>query len=139
MKGAAKIWAQSRPEGRRRDGFPIEALRFWVDTEPIGVVGGKRDAACRRRWLRDAALVGLGMRLMLRPSELVGLKRKHIRFDEKGWMWVRIEKRKNDQLGLRGEDPVEPVEGSRLCVVKLVRAWLRRGIRRQKQPCLPVY
>ena len=104
MKGAARIWAQSKPEGRRRDAFPMAALKDWVRAKPSKV--------SQLRWRRDAAMVALGMRLMLRPSELVGLRRRHVRFDERGWMWVKIVKRKNDQLGQRGEDPVEPVPGS---------------------------
>ena len=73
-------------------------------------------------------MVALGMRLMLRPSELVGLRRRHVRFDERGWMWVKIVKRKNDQLGQRGEDPVEPVPGSPSCVVRLMRDLLDAGV-----------
>jgi hypothetical protein len=114
VKATKKIWAESKGEGRRRDPFPLEALREWVRCKPEGVN--------QQRWVRDAAMVALGLRLMLRPSELAGIRRKHIRLDGKGWLWVKIAKRKTDQLGQRGEDPIEPVKGSPTCVVRLVRA-----------------
>jgi hypothetical protein len=117
VKATTKIWAETKGEGTRRDPFPIEALKEWVRECPKGVK--------RTRWVRDAAMVGVGLRVMLRPSEIVGIRLKHIRFDDNGWMWLKIAKRKNDQLGQRGEDPVEPVPGSDTCVVKLVHDLLK--------------
>lgn len=121
LKGAARVAAESRREskGHRRDPFPLEALRRWVAKCPKGVT--------RRRWIRDAAMVAVGLRLMLRPSELTGLRRGDIR-EKDGWFWVKIHKRKNDQLGQRGEDPIEPVRGegveAPLCPVRLLRMCL---------------
>jgi hypothetical protein len=120
-KGAARVWAEAEREGRKRDPFPVLALKRWIQRGPgAQSLGG----VTYERWLRDAAMVAVGLRLMLRPAEIAGIRRRDVRFDEKGWLWVKIKKRKNDQLGQRGWDPIEPVEGSMTCVVRLMRACL---------------
>jgi hypothetical protein len=133
-KGAARVWAESEREGRRRDPFPIWALKKWV-------LGGAQSVRkiSYERWVRDAAMVAVGLRLMLRPAEIAGIRRRDIRFDEKGWLWVKIKKRKNDQLGQRGWDPIEPVEGSATCAVRLLRACVEGLKQSGEGPEAPIF
>lgn len=103
---------------RRRDPFPIGALRKWmiIENRPTN-------------WLRDAAVVVLGLRAMRRASELAELRLRDIEIEEnRQIMWVFVRRAKNDQLARGLNIPIEAT-GGLTCPVRIVSAYLaqRRG------------
>jgi integrase len=87
---------------RKRDPFPVSALQHWMRHRPVGI--------SYFIWIRNAALVAVGMRCMRRPNELCKLRWKHIA-ERDGCLVISIIKSKTDQLGAGKEIPVEFGEG----------------------------
>ena len=113
-EGAARLAAEVKPWPRERLPFPVEALRLFLKSpafrEPLG--------------LRDAALLAVGLRLMLRPGELTKMKMADLRFEE-GGVLVRLGRTKADQKAERRPVFIEEVS-ARHCPVKLSRELIRR-------------
>ena len=74
-------------------------------------------------WIRDAALVAIGLRTMRRPGELCKLKLNDVKFGDK-LCWVRISSSKTDQFANGKFIPIEYTD-SRYCPVRLLRRYLR--------------
>ncbi len=84
-------------------------------------------------WIRDAVLVLLGLRCMLRPSELVDLVVEDVSFrhpqgssEGDTWLFVRIKRSKTDQVGRGRTIPVEPLPEGEMawCPVERMREYL---------------
>lgn len=120
LADVVKAAMQSRRRVAPRSLLPKEAVRDWCEAVPQDEVEATR----------DRALLLLGLRLMLRPSELVQLRLDQIAVRSDG-VEVRMGRRKADQLGEHGALPtmVDPAEGS-MCPVAALEAYLRlRGNR----------
>lgn len=95
--------------------LPIDAVKQWCARMPVGV--------SYERWIRDAAIITLGMRLMRRPGEIAALRCSDVSFDTEGWAWILLRKSKTDQLAVGRKMPLEP-SGNVTCPVKWLREWL---------------
>lgn len=115
-KGIARQAAEEKVPDEERLPLPVSALVTWRQSMPQGV------SACT--WVRNAAIVSAGLRLMRRPGELAALNRGDIRFDDDGWMWVTIRKSKTDQLRKGKVVPVEPSKNPRTCPVRIMKEWM---------------
>ena len=88
--------------------------------------GQAGEGASGKVGLRDAALCALGARCMLRPSEIVGLRKGDISFrkqlggkwKEETWLYVRVKKSKTDQMCKGRTIPVEPARSAQGCPVE---------------------
>ncbi|CAG8628151.1 5906_t:CDS:2 [Cetraspora pellucida] len=97
-----------------RDPLTVAALKFFVDKKP--------QLISDYFWIRDAALIAIGLRTMRRPGELCSLKLKDIKFGEK-LFWVHISSSKTDQFANRKFIPIE-YSNSKYCPVRLLRRYL---------------
>ena len=114
-EGASRIAAEKRGWPRERLPFPVEALLAHVNSVRfLSDVG-----------LRDAALVAVGVRLMLRPGELAKMMIGDIQVRGED-IRVRLGKTKADQKSERRPLPLERVLSSPACPVKLLKAWMLR-------------
>jgi integrase len=104
VKGVKRESAVEKMEVREL--FPIEVLRGWV----------KKDVREGVRKRRDPAIVVLGMRLMLRPTELCNLDMRHVKKEGEG-LKVFIKKSKCDQTMEGRWMRLDRVEGSVSCPV----------------------
>ena len=109
-EGASRVASESKNWPRERLAFPVGALLVHVVSLRFS----------RKLGLRDAALVALGLRLMLRPSELVKLQLKDLRFVGSG-VQVRRGKSKADEKAERKPVTIEPGSSS-ACPVRLLTA-----------------
>jgi len=91
----------------------IEAIRHWVKAKP---------GSSNFIQARDAAIVALGFRAMLRPGELAKMKLADWK-DLKGKVYLRIGRSKADQKAERKPIVLEAVK-SEICPVKLIREYL---------------
>jgi site-specific recombinase XerD len=112
LEGARRKAAKGK-RFRRRDPFPIEALRWHVEHRSTD-----------QFWLRDAAVVALGLRSMRRASELGALRAEDVRFKD-GKMEVLVRRSKTDQSGRGFTVFIEP-SGSATCPVRLMQAYLKQ-------------
>ncbi len=115
------ICAQWRAEGGgapQRDPLPREALLHFARRCPSD--SNDHD------WRRDRALAAICVRLMLRPSEALALYMHDLVWDRdgvrRGWLWVRIAQKKNDQFGEEGLKKWTPIELS--AGLRWIREWL---------------
>jgi len=112
-EGASRIAADQKGWPRERDPLPVEALLSFMRspqfTAPLG--------------LRDATLVAIGLRLMLRPSELVNLKLDSVKRQD-GGVLVRLGRSKADQKAQRKPLLIEASD-SPACPVKLVTSLVK--------------
>jgi len=103
---AARLAADHKPWPKERAPFPVAALLSHVASPRISSSAG----------FRDAALVSVGLRLMLRPGELVKLRLEDVRFEDDG-VKVRMGRSKANQKAERKPSLVEPSK-SPACPVK---------------------
>lgn len=122
MKAIQREAAQGREDLAVRDPLPVWVVRRYV---LCPLIPGE-DAVLKAR---DLALVGLGLRLMRRPSELARIRVRHLSWDREGWLWVVIAETKTNKTGKAKKVPIEPVSGSVSCPVRLVRAYLSLVVR----------
>lgn len=95
-EGATRIAAESKQWPRERDPFPLSALHRFVELSPATF-----------EEVRDAAIVSLGMRLMLRPGEICQLKTDDFRWERDRKVTVQLGRTKADQKGERKPIPFE--------------------------------
>lgn len=119
VEGALRLAAKDKAWPREREPFPVEALRSWVLTMPDLSVF---------LWRRNAALVALGFRAMLRPSEIVKLRMEDVRL-EQNLALVRVGPSKADQSAKRKPIHLDPTN-SPTCPVKLLTEYsiMRRAM-----------
>lgn len=98
---------------RARDPLPAWALKKWL------LLGKKR-----KFYLRNAAIIVLGMRTMRRASELCNLKVGDLTFVGKV-MWVFVRSQKNDQQARGLKIPVD-ITGGLTCPVTILRNYLMK-------------
>ena len=92
----------------------MSALYHWIARKP--------NRCSQWIWLRDAALISLGLRLMRRPGELSELRLTDIsRID--GILWFRIRRSKTDQFSRGHFIPLE-ASGSPACPVRCLSRYL---------------
>ena len=109
-EGAIRLASKKKDWPREREPFQLEALRAWLETPR---------ASSPFLHTRDAALVILGFRAMLRPGELAALKMEDVRKTIDGGLQVRIGVSKADQKAERRPILITPT-GSKTCPVSLV-------------------
>ncbi len=102
--------------------FEIEWLRKWR------VGGWKKYGVSEWRWLRDSAIIALGIRMIQRPDDLSNLNVGDVEFG-KGAMWVKIRSSKADQEGVGHVVPIDATDDMDMCVVAIVGEYLsvRKG------------
>jgi integrase/recombinase XerD len=111
VEGALRIAAQSKEWPLERDPFPVEALRVWVARPPT---------LSEFLRSRNAALISLGLRAMLRAAEIVKIRLEDVH-ESNGGLSVRMRPSKADQNALRKPFFVDP-SGLPTCPAALVRA-----------------
>ena len=108
LNSFARILAEEKEFSEERLPLPVNAWRLWLEN-PTSV----RPASV---WWNAAMSVGLGLRLIRRPSEIVNLTWKDLKWerkeDGKWWLWVHIGKTKTNQFGKK--DKWVPIEPGRL-------------------------
>jgi len=126
-KGLQRLAALSRDRSEAwREPFDLELLKRFVDDKP--------ERSKRFTWLRDAALVAIGIRTMRRASELVALRRKHVKWLTDGSVRIFIRHSKTDQLNVGFWIPVEPTK-SKYCPVRLLKKfWAATSCRQPDEP-----
>ena len=97
------------------DPLTVSTLRLFVDKKP--------QCTSKDLWIRDAALVAIGLRTMRRPGELCKLKFKDVKFGDK-LCWVRISSSKTEQFANGTFIPIEYTD-SQYCPVRLLRRYLK--------------
>lgn len=97
-----------------RDPLPVSALKIFIDNKPQYI--------SEDFWIRDAALVAIGLRTMRRPGELCKLRIKDIKFGKK-LCWVRIASSKTDQFANGRFIPIE-YTNSHYCPARLLKKYL---------------
>ena len=112
-EGALRLSANDKVWPQEREPFGIEAIKHWVKTKP----GSSNFVQAR-----DAAIVALGFRAMLRPGELAKMKLADWK-DLKEKVYLRIGRSKADQRAERKPIVLEVVN-SDICPVKLTREYL---------------
>lgn len=127
-KGIKRIVAEEAEEKVNREPFPVEALRKWTGSRPIGV--------STWRWRRDAALVAVGLRCMRRPGELAAMRIMDARWKEDG-LWIFVRKSKTDQYGKGKLIPVDEGVDRRTCPVRLLKEWMEWNDRDPQAPLFP--
>lgn len=99
-----KAWEESLPSGMRSP-LPVTLLVAMICQARILAFEADDDSSKAKKWLRVSMLLGLGFFGLLRPGEMLALKRKHICFPNSitfalPAVTVTIEKPKNfRQLG----------------------------------------
>jgi len=112
-EGALRLCINDKVWPQEREPFGIEAIRHWVKAKP---------GSSNFIQARDAAIVALGFRAMLRPGELAKMKLADWK-DLKGKVYLRIGRSKADQKAERKPIVLEAVK-SEICPVKLIREYL---------------
>jgi integrase len=107
--------------------FPLEYLRKWR------VLGWKELGISEERWLRESALIALGIRAIQRPDDLSRLNIGDIIFGEKE-MWVTIKSSKADQEGKGHVIPIDATENEDMCVVGIMAEYLKYREGEKGQP-----
>lgn len=113
VEGASRIAADRKGWPRERGALPVEALLSFIGSPDFSSSLG----------LRDATLVAVGLRLMLRPSELVRLKLESVKLQKDGVL-VRLGRSKADQKAKRKPLLIE-ISASPACPVKLLRSLIK--------------
>lgn len=113
LEGGLRLLAQNKPWPREREPFPVVALKKFVDSP----LDGSAFVKCR-----DAALVALGMRAMLRPGEIAKLLLSDIQFRD-GTLVMRLRATKADQRAERKPLHIDSIN-SKYCPVTLLRGYL---------------
>lgn len=125
-EGGMRLAAKEKPWPKEREPLPLSALRNFVARHQ-GNQGFEH--------IRDAALVALGLRAMLRPGELVALRQDDVRFTNSSLM-LRLRTSKADQRGERKPLTIVAVN-SPCCPVFLLHNYLR--IRAKFPDSLPLF
>ena len=116
IKGGSRLVTKKKEV----DGFDIEALRRWR-RDPKLAVGLSRP---KFSWMRNGALVALGLRTAQRPNELVSLRKRDIEFRDDGSMVVTIRSSKTDQAS-RGHDIyIDPTGDTVMCPVAIMKEYV---------------
>ena len=113
-EGAARLAADHKPWPKERAPFPVAALLSHIASPSFSSSAG----------FRDAALVSVGLRLMLRPGELIKLRLEDVKLEEDG-VKVRLGRTKADQKAERKPLLVEPSK-SPACPVKLLLSLIQK-------------
>jgi len=113
-EGASRIAAEKRGWPKERAPFPVAALLDHIASPSFSSVSG----------FRDAALVSVGLRLMLRPGELIKLRLEDVKLEQDGAK-IRLGRTKADQKAERRPLLVEPSE-SPACPVKLLTSLVQK-------------
>ena len=112
-EGASRITADRKGWPKERGPLPVEALLTFMRSPSFSSALG----------LRDATLVAVGLRLMLRPGEIVKLKLESVRMQKDGAL-VRLGRSKADQKAQRKPLLIES-SASPACPVKLLQSLIR--------------
>jgi integrase len=116
LESIHKNWMKFDRQKLVREPFPVEILRTYNS------IGFEAAGDSYFIFLRNRALVSLGMRLMNRPGELCSYTRKDVAPVQSG-LRVHIHFSKTDQAGAGNTQFIEPSQ-SELCPVKLVTEYL---------------
>jgi len=138
MMGWMKEYKTSRSDVRQRDPLPVSAVKllFFHPPRQGGLPEGLPDGdaarwPCQSRCYRDVVILALGLRAMLRPSEAVNIKWKHVEFASPlvrptelaltNLPWIRLHLTM-DIVGTKTTQRIvviEPVVGE-FCIVKML-------------------
>jgi len=128
-EGLARKVAEEKNEPDDRMPFPIKALLIWRQCKPPNIR--------YFTWIRDSAIVAIGLRTMRRPAELGYLQMKHLKKID-GWYHIKIPKSKTDQLRKGKTIPIEPGSNLLTCPVQIMDEYLREmGERPRNSPLFP--
>ncbi|CAG8589200.1 17672_t:CDS:2, partial [Cetraspora pellucida] len=97
------------------DPLPVNALKHFIDNKPPYI--------SEEFWVRDSALVAIGLRTMRHPGELCKIRCKDIKIRKK-MCWIQISSSKTDQFANGKFIPIE-YSDSRYCPAKLLIRYLR--------------
>ncbi|CAG8573449.1 11578_t:CDS:2 [Gigaspora margarita] len=106
-KALLKEYKKDKEPNWPRDPLPVSTLRCFVDNKP--------QFTSREFWVRDAALVAIGLRTMRHPGELCNLRLRDIKFSKK-LCWVRVVSSKTDQFANGRFLPIEATNRGQLLV-----------------------
>lgn len=98
-----------------RTAFQLQHLRAFV--EKYGTQGN---------FGRMAAVVAIGFRLALRPSELGSISRADVCFTDKG-ATIALHARKTNQGGKETNEPIDGTD-SVICPIKLLKSWMLQTV-----------
>jgi hypothetical protein len=93
--------------------FEVEWLRKWR------VKVWKKFRVSEFRWMRDSAIIALGIRMIQRPHDLSNLNVGDVEFG-KGAMWVKIRSSKADQERVGHVVPIDATDDVDMCVVMIM-------------------
>jgi hypothetical protein len=108
---------EKRNEKRKTKPFEIEWLRKWR----LG--GWKEYGVSEFRWMRESAIITLGIRMIQRPDDLSNLNVDDMEFG-RGAMWVKIRSSKADQEGVGHVVPIDATDDMDMCVVVIMGEYL---------------
>jgi integrase len=97
--------------------FEIEWLKKWR------VGGWKEYGVSEFRWMRESAIIALGIRMIQRPDDLSNLNVGDVEFG-KGAMWVKIRSSKADQEGVGHVVPIDATDNLDMCVMMIMGEYL---------------
>ena len=134
FKGWFKEYDVTRAGVRQRDPLPVSAVRFCFENpKGVPVPGGPQNWDFSTCSFRDVVMLSMGLRAMMRPSEVVNVKWKHIEFASpfsgksstgacaESLPWIKIHL-SIDIVGTKTTQRmviIEPVSGE-FCVVKMI-------------------
>jgi hypothetical protein len=89
VKGIQRRMTEDKDDKEERLPLPVSALLSWRKQKPDGLSD--------QTWIRDAAILVVGLRAMRRPGEFAKFKRKHL-WKRDGWYYLKVPSSKTDQL-----------------------------------------
>ncbi|PRP78088.1 hypothetical protein PROFUN_13897 [Planoprotostelium fungivorum] len=118
--------ARSTTEMEERLSLPVQVVRHYFVNKPHGMA--------ERTWARNRVILVLGFAFMRRPGEGQQVCQKHVRFDQMGWMYIRLRRTKTLASG---REIVIETTGSFFCPVAAVRGYLQRWPGEPEDPLFP--
>lgn len=117
FKGIQRLLGEKKGLRKERLPFPVSALISYI-LDP----GRPKDFI----WMRDCALVTIGLRCMRRASELTAIRREDLTKDGDMYL-LRIPRQKNDQTAAGAKIPFEKTGNPVSCPVKILDKFLAAG------------
>lgn len=114
-QGMTRLAADKKKELPERLPLPVDVLRKWRAKKPANIQ--------HFTWVRDAAVLAVGLRCMRRPGEFKYFKRKHL-FLQNGLLCLKIPKSKTDQTCQGKVVPIERGQDLLSCPVQVLLDYL---------------